>query len=178
MAQKRFAKEDWLELGFKALSTNEMSALTIYALCDSAKKTRGSFYFHFKSIDDYLIALAELWLKTYTIDITQTQVTNTNRLDLLNRLATRLDLDLEAGIRSLNACNPSVKDIILQADKMRIEWLSKLYVNSGHYEEEQANALAAIEIAAFTGFKLTDPDMKPVEARNLYENFLKLTNRA
>jgi len=67
---------------------------------------------------------------------------------------------------------------VQKADKSRVEWLSALYVNSGLYNQKQATALASIEIAAFTGFKLINPDMKPREARDLYENFLKLTNRA
>ena len=175
---KRFDKNSWLLLGLEYLIQQYSEPITIDELCKSAGKTKGSFYFHFKNIDEYLESLAQYWLNEFTEKIIQKPMQKTQRLDLLNQLTARLDLDLEVGIRNLALKNENVQKRVNKADQSRIQWLSALYKNSGYYNEEQANALAAIEIAAFTGFKLISPDMKPVEARNLYENFLKLTNRA
>jgi len=175
---RRFDKNRWLLLGVEQLSKKPSEQLTLDELCKSAEKTKGSFYFHFKNIDDYLESIVHYWREQYTDKIIQKQVQNTQRLDLLNQLTARLDLDLEVGIRNLALKNETVQKTVKKADQARVKWLSALYVSSGHYNEEQASALAAIEIAAFIGFKLINPDMKPTEARGLYENFLKLTNRA
>lgn len=175
---KRFDKKNWLLLGVEFLSNQPSQQLTIDELCKNASKTKGSFYFHFKNIDEYCENLTAYWLEEYTVRITQKPIQKTKRLDLLNLLAARLDLNLEVGIRNLAFNNETVQKIVQKADKSRVKWLSALYVNSGLYNQEQATALASIEIAAFTGFKLINPDMKPSEARDLYENFLKLTNRA
>lgn len=175
---KRFDKNNWLMIGLEHLSNQQAEQITIDELCKNASKTKGSFYFHFKNIDVYLENLAQYWLKEYTHQITERPIQNIQRLDLLNQLAARLDLNLEVGMRNLAFKNETVQKIVKKADKSRVEWLSTLYVNSGHYNQKQASALASIEIAAFTGFKLINPGMKPKEARDLYENFLKLTNRA
>lgn len=175
---KRFDKNSWLVLGLEHLSHQSSEQITIDELCKSAGKTKGSFYFHFKNIDEYLEGLAQYWFKEFTEKIIQKPMQKPQRLDLLNQLAARLDLDLEVGIRNLALKNENVQKTVHKADQSRIQWLSALYKNSGYYDEEQSTALAAIEIATFTGFKLINPDMKPAEARNLYENFLKLTNRA
>lgn len=165
-------------LGLEHLSNQPSAQITIEILCKDAEKTKGSFYFHFKNIDAYLEGLAQYWLKEYTLKITQKPMQNIQRLDLLNQLVGRLDLDLEVGIRNLALKNETVKKTVQKADQLRIQWLSALYINAINYEKEQAEALATIEISAFIGFKLINPEMKPDEARNLYENFLKLTNRA
>lgn len=174
----RFNKKSWLLLGLEQLSKKPFEQLTIDELCKNAEKTKGSFYFHFKNIDDYLEGIAHYWREEYTHKITNKPPQNTQRLDLLNHLAARLDQNLEVGIRNLALKNEIVQKTVKKADQTRVKWLSTLYMNSGHYNEEQSTALATIEIAAFTGFKLLNPDMKPTEARDLYKNFLKLTNRA
>jgi len=177
MKSKRFDKNSWIDLGIKALSTDGPDSLTIDELCKKASKTKGSFYFHFKTIDDYLEALTQNWFEVYTIKITASPMPNTQRLDLMNQLVARLDLDLETGIRNLAARNRIVQKIATKADQTRIDWLTQLYVNSGKYNKDEAKALAQIEIAAFTGFRLIKPDMPPKEARELYEHFLKFTTR-
>ena len=176
--KNRFTKSDWLTLGLEVLSQQGSEALTLERLCESAAKTKGSFYFHFNTIDAYLVEMIEQWLETYTTQIITRHSIKTQRLDLLNQLVTQLDLDLETGIRNLACRNKTIQELVTHADQMRLEWLAELYVNSGNYDKQQANALAAIEIAAFTGFRLNKPDMQAQEARLLYDRFLKLTNRS
>ena len=177
MKSKRFDKNSWITLGLKNLSQHEYMDITIDQLCASAGKTKGSFYFHFSTIDEYLEALTWFWLNEYTTKITSRSTSNSTRLDLLNQLAARLDLNLETSIRKLAIKNSAVQKIVTQADQLRIKWLAELYINSGNYSKSEAFNLASIEIAAFTGFRLISPDMKPGDAKNLYESFLKLTNR-
>lgn len=178
MKSPRFKKHDWIVLGLNALSTHGADALTIDELCERAAKTKGSFYFHFSTIEEFLVSLTNEWFETYTVKITQANTAQGQRLDFLNQLAARIDLELEAGIRQLASRNEQVEEIVRNADETRINWLAGLYESSGKYNKSDALALANIEIAAFTGFKLIKPDMKPIEARNFYNSFLRLTSRA
>ena len=178
MKTRRFKKHDWIALGLNALSLHGADALTIDGLCEKAGKTKGSFYFHFNTIEEYLVSLTREWFDTYTTKITELNNPHSQRLDFLNQLAARIDLKLEAGIRQLASRNEQVEEIAKEADDARINWLANLYESSGKYTKEDALALANIEIAAFTGFKLIKPDMKPIEARNFYNSFLRLTSRA
>lgn len=177
MANQRFTRSDWIALGLDSIRENGPSALTIDALCEASGKTRGSFYFHFGSIEEYQIALTSDWVDRFTSQIIRREPKTTNRSDLLNELAGRLDLDLETGIRQLALISPAISTLVNQADQDRADWLASLYRESGRFDEQQAEMLAKIELAAFTGFRLIDPDMTPAEARELYDAFLELTGR-
>lgn len=175
---KRFSKQDWIDLGTRALRSEGPEALTVERLCELAEKTRGSFYFHFETTESFLNAIAEDWHKTFTEAVIGRNLPQSDRLDLLNQLATRLDLDLETGMRQLAMQSLPVLEIVGKADRERTDWLAGLYEASGNYQAEEAQALAKIEYAAFTGFKLIEPDLQPGEAKKLYDAFLRFTDRA
>ncbi|MEM7069133.1 MAG: TetR/AcrR family transcriptional regulator [Pseudomonadota bacterium] len=175
--RKRFSKSAWTELGLSLLRKHGPTALTVEELCENAQKTRGSFYFHFETVDAFLEALAKQWQIQFTDEIVKTSPPSESRLDCLNLLAIRIDLDLERYIRELALKQKQVNTIVMQADTARIAWLAELYANSGQYAQQDAENLAKIEYAAFVGFKLVDPDMSAPESRSIYEGFLKLTGR-
>ncbi len=177
MTKTRFSSDDWLALGLDRLKHKGPSALTIDALCAAADKTRGSFYFHFESIEAFHIALAQDWARRFSTKITERAPPASNRTDLLNELAGRLDIGLETGIRQLALTSKTVQEIVTRADEQRTDWLAGCYRACGQYSDLHAAQLAKIEIAAFTGFRLVDPYMKPAEARDLYAAFLELTGR-
>src|SRR5471030_1018853 len=60
-AASRFAKSDWLGLGERLLSQEGPDALCLERLTESAGRTKGSFYHHFRGRDGFLAALAEHW---------------------------------------------------------------------------------------------------------------------
>ena len=176
---RRFNRKSWILLGLDALKNDGPEALTVEELCNLAEKTRGSFYFHFSTIDDFLHALADHWATEFTDQIVDRAAEPAyERRDLLNQLAGRLDPKIEHGMRKLAARKNSIAEIVGRADTDRISYLAKLYSLSGAYSEGEAQALAKIEYAAFTGFQLTMPDLSIDESRALYEQFLKLTGRS
>lgn len=178
MPSKRFTRTHWITLGLEQLKTNGPAALTIDALCEAADKTRGSFYFHFETVESFLQALAEHWTEIFTTKLLEDGRPPSPRKDCLNLLAARVDLALETGIRRLAQNNDAVAQHVNTADNERINWLASLYAESGEYAPETADHLARIEYAAFTGFRLVDPAMEPAKARALYDTFLTLTGRA
>lgn len=177
MAAKRFSRNDWLQLGLSRLARGGPSALTIEELCAQANKTRGSFYFHFENVEAFLVELAEHWQESYTQALIEGAIPTTDRNDKLNLLVGRLDLALESGIRQLAVVNNAVGEIVREADSQRVDWLGSLYAQGKSWDPQEAKNLAKIEYAAFTGFRLIDPDLSPADARKLYEAFLKFTAR-
>ena len=81
-------------------------------------------------------------------------------------------------MRQLAQIHEGVGAIIHDADVIRIDWLSGLYAKSGIYGEPSAAMMARIEYAAFIGFKLIEPEITATQSRELYDAFLKFTNRA
>lgn len=177
---KRFQYNDWLELGLTCVRSEPSTRLTVDFLCERANKTKGSFYFHFKNIEAYFVALAEHWYEQFTIELilkSQQKSTPKDRLDLLNALAVQLDPRIEQGMRALAAREPSINGICKKVDEMRREYLGKLYQSTGHFDDDDAEALAVFEYAAMVGYQQIMPDATPKETAKMYQVFLKLTGR-
>ena len=99
----RLSKEDWLEEGFKLLSEFAQNKLRIALLCDRLGVTRGSFYHHFESIENYVEALMQRWEKQNTLDaieVAQAGNSPLERMDLLNQKVAQANQKVEAAIRS------------------------------------------------------------------------------
>ncbi len=177
---ERFQYNDWLELGLSCARGDPSTRLTVDHLCERARKTKGSFYFHFKNIDAYFMALAEHWYQQFTIDLihkSQQQPSPKDRLDLLNALAVQLDPRIEQGMRALVAREPSISGICKKVDEMRLAYLSELYKSTGQFSDDDAEALAIFEYAAMVGYQQIKPDASPKETAKMYQVFLKLTGR-
>jgi len=176
----RLTRKRWIGLGLELLKTRGPDALTVEQLCKFAGKTRGSFYFHFHTIEDFFVAIAASWKVEFTDRITQAtgMPPAFERLDLLNRLAARLDPGIELGMRHLAARHKSVALLVAEADQARIRYLSALYRRTGKFTDSSAGALAKIEVAALVGLQQIAPQMTPEQSRAIYTEFLKLTGRA
>lgn len=174
----RFGKKDWLDLGLKALGETGPDGLAIDALTARAKKTRGSFYHHFESMDHFHTALGAHWLKTCTGDIIEKisrHGADDGRTDHLNRLAARLDPETEKGMRALAAGNKTIARLVHEADETRMAFIAQLYAAETGFSEQDAKAMASIEYAAFIGFQVMA--VPPDESIRLYQAFMRLTGR-
>ncbi len=176
----RVRREDWLELGLAALAEIGPEALTIEALCERAARTKGSFYHHFETIEAYRLALSEFWRARDTeaiIAATSEARAATESLEALNRLTSHLDMRVEQGMRRLGAADSGVAEIIRMVDRRRIGHLVKLYVATGEFAPDTAELLAQVTYAAFVGFQVIAPDMKPEVSQQAYLKFMGMMRR-
>ncbi len=143
----RWAKEDWLQFGADMLRKYGPPAMTVEGLCASAKRTKGSFYHHFGTIDGFLLALAEAWRKTQTDDIAESVAADTTpeaRLATLVRLTNVIDHDLEAGVRALGVSHAAILDVVRAADDRRETFLASLLDDAYGLGPEDAVSLARL----------------------------------
>ena len=177
---KHIKKTDWLEAGMKALAEVGPPGLTVEAMCKRVGKTRGSYYHHFRSGDDFLEQLLGWWLKSYTHDLIEKAEkfsAHNDKLDHLNHLAAHLDPAIEHAFRRLAASNETAARTCKLVDDTRIAYLAGLYGQSSRLSTAQAHMLAKIEYAAWVGFQLIAPDAKPTEMLEMYDAFLEMTGR-
>jgi hypothetical protein len=73
---------------------------------------------------------------------------------------------------------PAVREIIGQADAMRLDVVSKLYEQRYGLDAEAAEQFAYLEYAAFSGIILLDPDMPAGRQRALADLFEETMVRA
>lgn len=177
---RRLTRKDWFIVGLKSLATGGVDAINIDILCKQAGKTRGSFYHHFKALDDFIKAMLEYWEQvssTSLIEITRETTGTRKRLNHLAILASNLDIPTETAIRRLAAHNEIAKICCARVDKIRIEYLTDAYAASSRYSTREAVILATVEYATWIGLQHINSDMMPGEITGLYEGFLAIRGR-
>ena len=65
----RLSREDWLEESLKLLARQGNRLITVEVLCERLGVSRGSFYWHFKDREDFLVAVIKHWEKQSTVVI-------------------------------------------------------------------------------------------------------------
>lgn len=176
----RLTHTDWLDLGLQALTDVGPEALTIDALSLRADRSKGSFYHHFPSIVAYREQLVEYWRQRDTeaiIQVSSAQPEASGQLDALNRLTSHLDMRLEQAMRRLGAHDAAVARVIREVDRRRTGFLVKLHLATGQFAPDDAELLAQVTYAAFVGFQVVAPEMKPEVSQQAYLRFMALLTR-
>ncbi|ABS64265.1 transcriptional regulator, TetR family [Parvibaculum lavamentivorans DS-1] len=137
----RWNRDHWVEFGVRSLARHGPGALTVDRLCERAKLTKGSFYHHFKSVDDFLVAVGERWRRTETDAIARNALAGPGAAESLKKLASLSDSvnhRLEIGVRTLAANNRKVRDLVNKADIAREAIISTLLQRAYDLTEDDA----------------------------------------
>jgi AcrR family transcriptional regulator len=177
--KKRFGKSDWLDLGLRQLADKGPAGLTVEALCETAKRTRGSFYHHFVDHGAFVEALMQSWKQRHTLDVADRTLAQEQaaRAQTLSSLANCLDHGLERAVRQFAQTNPAVQEIVRDVDELRTGFVAGLYRQQG-LDPALADEIARIEYAAFVGSQIVWPDMPAADRMALDRRFAGLVARA
>lgn len=173
----RMSALDWLDFGLETLAEGGPESLTIDGLCLRAGKTKGSFYAHFQSHDEFITALAMHWRERYTDNVikhVETEAEPQHRMEHLNRIVVHFDARIGHGMRRLAEKNQEVEQMVTEIDQVRISYLADLHLARGIFTPEDARDLAIIENAAFIGLTATGYGKNPAEMERLYSTFVRL----
>lgn len=158
---KRFKKHDWLELAHKQIAAEGDAGLTVERLCEVANRTRGSFYHHFASHEEFIVEMMLLWVEKQTSDlITKTEniPEPVKRLKALGSLATSIDYKLEVAIRLFAQNHKDAAGILQKVDNERVSYLQHIYSETRLCNQKTAEHIARIEYAAFVGTMILWPE--------------------
>ncbi len=172
----RLSKEDWLQEGFKILAEFAQNKLRILYLCERLKVTRGSFYHHFTSIENYVEALVRQWELENTrhfIEEANQEGSAQGRMDVLNKLVLEKDQSVEAAIRSWSFYQPIVKQYLERVDKTRVTYLTDIMEGMG-YAAEEASIMAEMEYALLIGVQHMYPGKFGKRVRSIYIKYSQL----
>lgn len=170
--QKRFSKQDWIDLGLMRLAKEGPAGLTIEKLCEAAGRTRGSFYHHFPDHEDFTSLMMRYWKKRDTDDvIAAVEEISTEKTSELNTLVSALNHPLEGRIRQLAQREQSVLEILEQADAARINYIAMLYQQNCRLSKSEAMKAARLEYACYVGAQTLWPDETPSNLKKLGDVF-------
>ncbi len=133
-------QEEWLERALEVVSGEGGAKLRIATLVEAVGVTKGSFYWHFKSRDDFVRRLIDHWHERYTLTVSsrldESQASAAEKLRKLMKMVfveqlTRHDL----AIRSWAIAEPKLRDLVKRTDDYRLDYLRQLFAGVGFDKE-------------------------------------------
>jgi len=172
----RLSREDWLEEGIKILSEFAQDKLRILYLCERLKVTRGSFYHHFESIDDYISSLMKKWEEENTFEFIRHSDKGIDARERMEILANRVgdaQQSVEASIRSWSFYNPLVKEHLNRVDQERLAYLRGIFKDLG-YDKKKVKVMAMIDYGLLIGIQQLNPDISKKEMEKIYNVYREM----
>ncbi|MGJ5813477.1 TetR/AcrR family transcriptional regulator [Paludibaculum fermentans] len=156
---------DWLKHGLSALAAGGPRALRAEVLARELGVSRGSFYWHFQSLDDFHAQLLSFWTHVAVdkmIDLHERAAASPqSRLKAIVLHAFTTDLRFERAMRAWSLEAERVATALAQIDARRTAYLSRLLRAAGH-DQKSAAARARLMYTAFVGFVVRP---SPADAR-------------
>ena len=149
----RLTKSEWLRHGLRTLASDGPGALKVGSMSEKLNVSRGSFYWHFRDIEDFRSQLLQSWQEISTDQII-TELDNRpddpSRLrDLMHRAFSR-QRNLDQAVRSWAAEDEKVASIVAGVDGRRIARVARLLSEAG-VDSERAAHRATFLYWAFLG---------------------------
>ncbi len=137
----RLSRKDWLDEALNVLSTEGNRLLTVESLCNRLGVSRGSFYWHFKSKDEFLDSIVDHWIEQSTIRITEElSSVELSARDRLLKLIEFIKQDEyckhELPIRLWAIKQPNTLGAIEGMDRKRYEFVRALFEEIGFTDDE------------------------------------------
>ena len=171
----RTTKQDWLRLGLGTLASEGTSGLTIDSLTQKLSITKGSFYHHFQSYDDYKNTLLAFWNEQYTQRIIDFSEHIENKAQIFQRFVEILCSEspaVEIAIRSWAFQDVEVQSYVQRIDQLRIQY-AKEWFDQTLPNQDQSQAYAVLLNAALIGSYSTFPPLIGDDLRSFLRTFFE-----
>jgi AcrR family transcriptional regulator len=135
------------------LASGGVGAVTIARLCTALGVTKGSFYHHFRNVEDFRHQLLTHWSseRERQVLVAASQVSNPlERLDVLRQFAVALHHEAEAAIRMWSRTDAEAWAVREKVDAARERTIADAYRDAG-IADEHAVLLGRAAVAALIG---------------------------
>jgi AcrR family transcriptional regulator len=131
----KLGRQDWLNAALDTFMAKGIEAVKVDAIAKSLQITRGSFYWHFKNLDDLLNAIVQEWQAVNTEDVMhQVEAEGgapSERLLHLFKIAAEDDDRLEKAMRIWAIHDIRAAAAIERVDRQRLAYLQHLFLQIG-----------------------------------------------
>ena len=144
MSKKRLSQDRWIEAGLSALAEHGASVLSVESLCREQGISKGSFYWHFRDLQDFHAQLSSSWKRSAASDLVaalEHQGPVATRLQMIAAI-TPAEREMRAWARSNDAAAAQVTEI----DRLRLDATAALLRDLGISNPDLARALYAAAI--------------------------------
>ncbi|MGG7100011.1 TetR/AcrR family transcriptional regulator [Rhodococcus sp. 24CO] len=148
-------RADFFRAGLDLLREHGSSNVTAVALCERLGVTRGSFYHHFASFEEYLEGLLDYWADYFTWSrrqILERERELARRSDVFIGLAIELPHDLENAIRAWATIHPAVREAVRKVEATRVAYIEHSLRRAG-CDADTATLYAQLAHSSFIGLE-------------------------
>ena len=156
--KERLDRESWLEAGLACLADAGPAGIKIPAIAKRLGVTKGSFYWHFRDLEEFEEALLTAWEQQYTREVMclvdESGGNAMQKLRHLVDLAFTTDTRLARAIRHWSANDPRARRAQGRVDRQRLTYIADLLRDLG-WSAKEAAALARWTYWAVIGLHAT-----------------------
>ena len=139
--RKNLTRKKWLEYALEILIKEGNTRLRIDHLVGCMGVTKGSFYWHFKDRDEFILRLVEHWAEVSTLVVVEhmSQVEGSAEERLLELMQYIVINDLtrhDVAVRAWALMEPQVAHIVRKTDKLRLNFIRDLFAEMGFRANE------------------------------------------
>jgi AcrR family transcriptional regulator len=166
----RRTKRDWFFEGLNILTTLGPTYLTIDQLTTRLEVTKGSFYHHFKTIQDFkaaLLAFSEIEGTSEFIKLAEEADTAWGKLEKLLGLTASTPGDFEISLRAWARQDETARAYQEKVDSRRIAYLQTLCL-ALLYDDQRALTMAQMLYIAYVGSQEIIPPLEGKDRARLY----------
>ena len=148
-------RDDYFDAGLRLVGEGGSGAVTIARLCEALDVTKGSFYHHFRNIEDYRLQLLKHWAVEREGQIAEALARAdgpVQRTVAMREHATGLAHEAEAAIRSWSRRDEAVDAVQQRVDAERERATTDAYVAAG-VPPEVASLLGRIAVGLLIGIQ-------------------------
>jgi AcrR family transcriptional regulator len=144
----KLGRAEWIEAGLTVLAESGVEAVRVEPLAKRMQVTKGSFYWHFKDRQDWLMAIVAQWVEIDTNQIIEqvNQINADPQTKLLELFELTIaddelnpslaDGSIENAIRAWAMTDPQMASVLQQVDRRRLEYTKNLFLEIGFSEPE------------------------------------------
>lgn len=144
---------DYLAAGMDLLAGEGVGGLTIARLCTALGVTKGSFYHHFRGIEDYRTQLLAHWANTLerqVVAAARLVADPFERIEMLRSVGLHLHHEAEVAIRAWSRTDADAGRVREKVDAARERVVAQAYVEVG-VAPDVAELLGRISVAVLIG---------------------------
>ena len=140
-AGEKLTRSDWLAAALEALLREGVEGIHVEPLAESLGVTKGSFYWHFKDLQDLLASVIDYWTTRMVGAVRDhahlTGTPEENLLTVMEDIAREERGRYEAAMRTWAASDERAAAAVRRVDEARLQWTCGLFEEMG-FSREQA----------------------------------------
>ncbi|MEL6647461.1 MAG: TetR/AcrR family transcriptional regulator [Pseudomonadota bacterium] len=146
---KRLTRSAWVNSGIDVLRQQGADALKAEPMARYMKTTKGSFYWHFKDVEDFQGSILTLWEQAAIVELSRVLEQETGSVACFQALAQSLAdpaadnavLQAESAVRAWSTNANLARDVVARVDEARLSVLTTVLKRIGIANPEVAHMI-------------------------------------